>query len=102
MQGRISWNQLAALTSAQPARLFGLADKGRLAVGADADVVLYDPRVSDVIAADTLHNIAGYTPYEGWTVQGAVRDVFVRSRQVVRDGVFAPAPGWGRFVAGSM
>jgi dihydropyrimidinase len=96
--GRISWQRLAEVCCANPARIFGLRDKGRLTPGADADVVIYDPRVESALRAEKLHNLAGYTPYEGRRVQGAVRDVFSRGRQVVRDGEFIPAPGWGRFV----
>ncbi len=96
--GRLTWTRLAALTSANPARIFGLAAKGRLAAGLDADVVIYDPRPETIIRADRLHNLAGYTPYEDRRVQGAVRDVFVRGRRLVAAGEFMPAPGWGRFV----
>lgn len=96
--GRLTWPRLVELTSTNPARIFGLASKGRLAAGLDADVVVYDPRVATTIRADRLHNLAGYTPYEGWRVQGAVRDVFVRGRGLVRAGEFIPATGWGRFV----
>lgn len=96
--GRISWARLAELTSTNPARIFGLANKGALRVGGDADVVVYDPRVEMTIAASRLHNLAGYTPYEGMKVQGSVRDVFVRGRQLVKEGEFEPAPHWGRFV----
>jgi dihydropyrimidinase len=99
-QGRITWHRLAELVSANPARLFGLTRKGRLAVGCDADVVIYDPRPEGVIRASALHNLAGYTPYEGWRVQGSVRDVVVRGRAVVTEGEFVPAPGWGQFVRG--
>ena len=97
--GRITWSRLVEVCSANPARIFGLGDKGRLEPGADADVVIYDPRVEQTIQAEKLHNLAGYTPYEGRRVQGAVRDVFSRGRQLVREGEFIPAPGWGRFVA---
>ena len=97
--GRISWSRLVEVCCANPARIFGLGDKGRLEPGADADVVIYDPRVEGTIQAEKLHNLAGYTPYEGRRVQGAVRDVFSRGRQLVREGEFIPAPGWGRFVA---
>jgi dihydropyrimidinase len=100
--GRISWSRLVEVCSANPARIFGLGDKGRLEPGADADVVIYDPRVEGTIQAEKLHNLAGYTPYEGRRVQGAVRDVYCRGRQLVREGKFIPAPGWGRFLkAGS-
>ena len=96
--GRISWSRLVEVCSANPARIFGLGDKGRLEPGADADVVIYDPRAEGTLRADKMHNLAGYTPYEGRRVQGAVRDVFSRGRQLVREGEFIPAPGWGRFV----
>lgn len=96
--GRITWSRLAELTSRNPARIFGLKQKGELREGGDADVVIYDPRVETRIEAKRLHNLAGYTPYEGMAVQGAVRDVFVRGRQLVREGEFQPAPHWGKFV----
>ena len=60
--GRISWARLVEVCSANPARIFGLRDKGRLEPGADADVVIYDPRVEGTIQAEKLHNLAGYTP----------------------------------------
>jgi dihydropyrimidinase len=97
--GRISWTRLVEVCCANPARIFGLKNKGRLEPGADADVVIYDPRVEGTIQAAKLHNLAGYTPYEGRRVQGVVRDVFSRGRPLVREGEFIPAPGWGRFVA---
>lgn len=102
LRGRISWSRLAELTSANPARIFGLRRKGALAPGYDADVVVYDPAVEGAIRAERLHNLAGYTPYEGWAVRGAVRDVFSRGRRLVRDGEFAPAPGWGRHIAAAL
>jgi dihydropyrimidinase len=96
--GRMTWGKLVEVCSANPAQIFGLRRKGALAPGMDADVTIYDPRPSGRIHAASLHNLAGYTPYEGMPVQGAVRDVFVRGRQLVRDGAFMPAPGWGQFV----
>jgi dihydropyrimidinase len=98
--GRMSWLQLAQLTSSNPARLFGLGHKGSLEVGLDADVVIYDPRPARTIRAAELHGMAGYSPYEGMALTGRVRDVFSRGRQLVRNGEFHPAPGWGRFVPG--
>jgi dihydropyrimidinase len=96
--GHITWSQLVELTSAGPARIFGLTQKGALAPGRDADVIIYDRAVPGAIRADRLHNLAGYTPFEGWAVSGAVRSVFSRGRPVVRDSEFIPAPGWGAFV----
>jgi dihydropyrimidinase len=99
IRGRISWTRLAELIGANPARIFGLRRKGVLATGYDADVVIYDPHIQGQIRAEQLHNLAGYSPYEGWPICGAVRDVFSRGRRLVREGEFVPAPGWGRFVA---
>jgi dihydropyrimidinase len=96
--GRITWSRLAEVCSANPARIFGLKAKGQLAPGFDADVVIYDPRVEGAIRAEKLHNLSSYTPYEGRRVQGTVRHVFSRGRQLVREGEFVTAPGWGRFV----
>lgn len=96
--GRITWARLVEVCCANPARIFGLERKGALTIGRDADVVVYDPRPAGTVRAGRLHNLAGYTPYEGARVQGAVRDVFVRGRQLVRGGEFIPAVGWGRFV----
>ena len=96
--GRVTWPRLAELCAANPARIFGLRRKGALAFGMDADVVVYDPRPAGTVQAARLHNLAGYSPYEGMAIQGAVRDVFVRGRQLVSEGEFLPAPGWGRFV----
>ncbi len=100
-EGRITWNRLAEITAANAARIFGLKNKGSLAAGKDADVVVYDPRVTRTIRAEALHNVAGYTPYEGMTAQGAVRDVFVRGRALVQEGEFRRAAGWGRFTRAS-
>ena len=99
-QGHLTWPRLVEACSAAPARIFGLRDKGELRVGADADVVIYDPEAPGTIQASYLHAMAGYTPYEGWPVSGRVRDVFSRGRQLVREGEFIPVPGWGRFQKG--
>ncbi|HEX9118271.1 MAG TPA: dihydropyrimidinase [Anaerolineae bacterium] len=101
-QGRLSWTRLVEVTAAAPARIFGLVGKGVLQTGADADVVVYDPAAARTIRAGALHGIAGYTPYDGWPVSGAVRTVFSRGRLVVDDGAFVPAPGWGRFQRGEL
>ncbi len=100
--GRITWSRLVELCSTNPARFFGLRRKGALAVGLDANVVIYDPRPAGTVEAARLHNLAGYSPYHGMAVQGAVRDVFVRGRPLLREGQFSPVVGWGRFVQAGM
>ena len=97
-RGRITVERMVDLLSTTPARLFGLANKGALEVGRDADLVLFDPSAPRVIRQADLHHTSDYTPYEGREVVGAVRSVTVRGAWVVRDGVFVGRRGHGRFV----
>ena len=83
---------------AAPARLFGLARKGHLAPGFDADVVIFDPQMEVVLSTETLHEQVDWTPYEGMRLGGWPRHVLSRGRVIVRDGEFVGEPGWGRFV----
>ena len=101
VEGRLGWDQLVRLVSTNSARIFGLYPrKGILAPRADADVVVFDPRGESTIQADKLHNVAGYTPYEGMRVQGSIKMVISRGQIVYEDGEFKGTPGRGRFVAG--
>jgi dihydropyrimidinase len=96
----LALEQLVALLSTNPARIFGLYPrKGSLQPGADADVVVYDPRPRGQIRARDLHSLAGYTPYEGMTVQGRVVATLSRGRVVYHDGEFVGEPGHGRYIS---
>ncbi len=75
-----------------------MAGKGALAVGRDADLVVFDPTATRTLHANDLHHASDYTPYEGMEVAGAVRSVFVRGTAVVRDGEFVGQRGFGRFI----
>jgi dihydropyrimidinase len=97
-RGRIDLTRMSELLSSTPARLFGLARKGSIEEGKDADLVLFDPAAPRTIRQAELHHTSDYTPYEGIEVAGAVRSVFVRGRPVVDDGGFVGERGWGRFV----
>lgn len=71
MTGRISLAHFVSLTSATPARLFGLwPQKGVIAPGADADVVIIDPRRTTTLRHSDLHDNADYSPYEGMVCRG--------------------------------
>lgn len=96
--GFISLEQMARLLSENAAHIFGLApEKGVLAVGADADVVVFDPNVSYTISyRSNLHNCDN-SPYEGMAVRGACRSVFLDGIEVVKNGK-CTAEGKGRFV----
>ena len=97
-KGRITLERLVDLLATTPAARFGLARKGALEVGRDADVVVFDPTGRRTLRATDLHHTSDYTPYEGMAVTGAVRDVLVRGAHVIRDGEFVGRRGFGQFV----
>jgi dihydropyrimidinase len=97
-RGRVTAERLVDLLAATPARLFGLERKGAVEPGKDADLVLFDPAAHRTIRAADLHHTSDYTPYEGLEASGAIRDVFVRGRAVIRDGTFVGQRGSGSFV----
>jgi dihydropyrimidinase len=96
--GRITLERMVDLLSTTPARLFGFTTKGAVAVGLDADLVLFDPAARRTIRGSDLHHSSDYTPFEGREVRGAVRSTLVRGSFVVRDGTFVGRRGHGRFV----
>ncbi len=92
----------ARVVSENPARIFDLAPrKGALDIGADADLVLFDPKREWTLSAAKLHMTTDFSPFAGLAVRGAVVRTYVRGRCVFADGEFPAGPGWGRFVAGS-
>jgi dihydropyrimidinase len=98
-QGRLGLERFVELTSAAPAKLYGLCPKkGALVVGADADIAIWNAAKSVRLSASMMHDRAGYTPYEGLTVKGWPETVLSRGRIVVRDGALHAAPGSGRFL----
>jgi dihydropyrimidinase len=97
-KGRLTIERLVDLLATTPARLFGLTTKGAIEVGRDADLVLFDPTARRTLTAADLHHTSDYTPYEGFGIQGAVRDVFVRGRPIIRAQRFIGDRGFGQFV----
>jgi dihydropyrimidinase len=96
--GRLHMERVVDVLATTPARLYGLARKGAIEVGRDADLILFDPAARRTIHAADLHHTSDYTPYEGFELTGAVRSVFVRGRAVIRDSAFVGDRGYGRFV----
>ena len=97
--GRISKERWVELISTAPAKLFGMyPQKGSVSVGADADIVIYDPDRRRTISAKTHHMDVDYSCYEGRTVQGSSDVVISRGAVIVRDGTFTGRKGQGRFV----
>jgi dihydroorotase len=97
-KGLLSLERLVELTSAAPARVFRLGTKGRLEVGADADLAIIDLNRELEIRDDIVLSKIGWTPYAGRTVRGTVELTMVRGRTVYADGVVTGEAGWGRQV----
>ncbi len=97
--GRISLARFVELTSANAARIFGLYPrKGIIAAGADADIALWDPRHKRTVDGARMQSLAGYSVYDGWTVQGWPRLVLRRGEVVLADGEITARPGDGRWL----
>jgi dihydropyrimidinase len=100
--GEISLERWVEVCSTAPARLFGLDTKGRLEVGCDADVVIYDPAATTTISAETHHMNLDHSAYEGMQLQGGVRTVMSRGDVIVDRGVLSASAGRGRFLRRSV
>lgn len=85
-KGRLSLETFAALTATNHARLYGLENKGAIAIGKDADIVLWDPTLTRTITQDILHHGSDYTPWEGFEVTGWPVRTILRGQTVMRDG----------------
>jgi len=97
--GRITRERWVEIASTAPAKLFGMyPKKGAIAIGSDADIVIYDPNRKHTISAKTHHMAVDYSCYEGRTVQGGSDVVMSRGSVVVRDGQFTGKQGAGRFL----
>lgn len=99
-EGRIDVHAFVALTATRPAQIYGLAPrKGSIAIGADADLVLWAPERETVISSERLHHNVDFTPYEGIKVTGWPVLTVSRGEVVFRDGELVARPGRGRFLA---
>jgi len=97
--GRITKERWVEIISTAPAKLFGMfPQKGTIAVGSDADLVVYDPTATRTISAKTHHMDVDYSCYEGRSVQGGSDVVLSRGSVIVRNGEFTGRKGAGRFI----
>jgi dihydropyrimidinase len=97
--GRLTPERWVEIIATAPAKLFGMfPQKGTIAVGSDADIVVYDPNASRTISAASHHMDVDYSCYEGRTVQGRSDIVLSRGSVIVRDGTFTGRKGHGRFL----
>lgn len=94
--GRLSLERAVELLSTAPARVFGLARKGRLEVGCDADVAVIDLAAEFEITDEMVLSKIGWTPYAGRRTHGVVETTLVRGQVVYEHGAVVGRPGWGR------
>lgn len=98
-KGRIDLNRFVELTSTAAAKIFGLfPKKGTIAVGSDADIVIFDPNREQTISAATHHMRVDYSAYEGWTVKGVTEVVLSRGSVIVENGEWKGKAGGGQFL----
>ncbi len=98
-EGRISLNRMVELLCTNPAKLFGLYPrKGTLAVGSDADIVVFDPEKKVTISAATHHSRSDYNLYEGTEVVGSPDTVLLRGNVIVENDTLLAKPGSGQFI----
>lgn len=98
MKERISLERFVAVTSTGPAKILGMKEKGRIEAGADADIVIIDPKTEKVLSADTLHQKVDYTPFDGMKVRGLPSHVWLRGMPMLESGTFVGDGPSGRFV----
>jgi dihydropyrimidinase len=99
IENRISLNRFVELTSTAAAKMFGLFPrKGTIAVGSDADIVIFNPEKKQTISASTHHMNVDYSAYEGKTITGVVETVLSRGSVVIENGEYKGKAGDGKFL----
>ena len=99
VENRLSLNRFVELTSTAAAKMFGLfPKKGTIAVGSDADIVIFDPEKEQTISAKTHHMNVDYNAYEGMKVKGVVETVLSRGQVIIENREYKGKPGDGRFL----
>lgn len=97
-EGKITFNRAVELCATNPAKIFGCAQKGSLAPGKDADIVIYDPKKEVTISVANMHSDYDHTIWEGKTVHGYPVQTYVRGTLVYDKGAYVGTPGYGQFV----
>jgi len=98
-KGWINLNKFVELVSTGPAKAFGLYPrKGIIAIGSDADIVLWDPSVKRTIDKNNLTQSVDYTPYEGFEVMGSPKLTMIRGQVIYRDNILTGTKGYGRLI----
>ena len=98
-KGRITLNKYVEVTSTNPAKIFGMFPrKGTIAVGSDADIVIFDPNEKHTLSSKTHHMNVDYSGYEGWEVKGKVKTVLLRGKVAIENNECKLEKGYGEFI----
>ena len=97
-EGKINLHQFVDTASTQAAKIFGLTQKGTIAVGADADLVIWDPKYRGKITAKKQYMNLDYSAFEGWPIKGRPHVVTVRGEVAAQDGKFVGKIGRGQMI----
>jgi dihydropyrimidinase len=98
-KGKISVNKFVEVTSTNAAKIFGMfPQKGSLAPGSDADIIIFDPNEEHVLSAKTHHMNVDYSAYEGWKVKGKTKTVIMRGKIAVDNNQLQIKAGYGKFI----
>lgn len=99
LKNRISLNKFVEITSTNAAKIFGVyPSKGTIAVGSDADIVIFDPNEKHTISAKTHHSNCDYSGYEGWEATGKCKTVLLRGKVAIDGGKVLVEKGYGKFI----
>lgn len=101
-KGRLTYQKVVELCSANPAKIFGCKDKGGIVVGKDADLVIYDPSAEFTITNDKMHSDCDHTIWEGVQLQGYPERTYSRGKLVYDHGEFVGEKGWGKMLKRSL
>lgn len=98
-KGRITLNKYVEVSSTNAAKIFGMFPrKGCIAVGSDADILIFDPNEEHILSAKSHHMNVDYSSYEGWKVKGKTKMVILRGTVAIEDGRLQVGPGYGQFI----
>ena len=98
-KGRITLNKYVEVASTNAAKIFGMfPKKGTIAIGSDADIVIFDPNEKHTLSAKTHHMNVDYSGYEGWEVKGKVKTVLLRGQIVIDNNECKVSKGYGQFI----
>ncbi len=97
-EGKITYEKAVEICSENPAKIFGCRDKGRISIGKDADIVIYNPKTEFTITNDKMHSDCDHTIWEGVKLKGYPEQTYSRGKLVYDKGEFVGESGWGKFV----